>query len=89
MKKSFENALAKARTTSYFVEYSADGVATNPWSGVRVALNSQELTIYSWCRRWYDRYESGRPTEVTVSTYDNMRYLFLSLNQNAYMELLD
>lgn len=93
-KKSYLNAFEKASKTSYFKDYrnaypALDHEGTNPFSGVTVKLNALEATIYEFCMRWYARYEQGMDTECPVSTYDNMRYYFLSLNPHAYMELLD
>jgi hypothetical protein len=88
MKKSFENALAKAKQTPIWKEYTEPGIARNPFSGVEVELNPLELSIYNWCMRWYRNYEYG--TLITpTQTYDNMRYLFCELNSNAYYDLLD
>ena len=93
-KKSYLNALAKASTTSYFVDYTKSNptgtyLRQNPFSTVTCKLNALEATIYDFCLSWYQRYESGMNTEVPVSTYDNMRYYLLDLNVRAYMDLLD
>jgi len=93
IKKSYLNAFDKASKTTYFEDYTTckdfTAIAQNPFSGVEVKLNGLEYTIYQWCVRWYNRYEMGRNTETPVSTYDNMRYYLLSINQEAYMDLLD
>ena len=96
-KKSYLNAFEKASKTSYFYDWrTAPGVteescltAVNPFSGVKVLLDPLEATIYDFCVQWYSRYEEGADTECPVSTYDNMRYYLLYLNQDAYMDLLD
>lgn len=93
-KKSYLNAFEKASKTSYFQDFrnlspALPFKARNPFSGATVELNALEATIYEFCMQWYSRYEYGDDTECPVSTYDNMRYYFLSLNSNAYMELLD
>lgn len=93
-KKSYLNAFEKASKTSYFKDYRNAGVeltltARNPFSGAIVELNALEATIYEFCMQWYSRYEYGDNTEAPVSVYDNMRYYLLSINQRAYMDLLD
>ena len=93
-KKSYLNAFEKASKTSYFQDYrnlspALPFKARNPFSGAIVELNALEATIYEFCMQWYQRYEYGDSTETPVSVYDNMRYYLMSINSNAYMELLD
>jgi hypothetical protein len=89
VQKSFLNALNKAKETTYW-KYCEPFTAQNPFSGVEVELITDlEASIYTWTLKWYSRYEYQMDTEVPVSTYDNMRYLFMALNPSAYMDLLD
>jgi hypothetical protein len=90
-KRSFVRAIREAQNTSYWHEFTSDGVARNPFSGVGVTLNPLELTIAKWCQQWYynDYSRDYSNTEVPVKTYDNMKYFLLDLNSNAYMQLLD
>lgn len=91
LKKSFVNAINKAKTTSYWFECDDEpSFFSNPFfSGEEVVLTGAEASIMLWCQLWYDRYAMGKDTEAPVSTYDNMRYAFLALNPRAYMKLLD
>lgn len=93
IKKSFLSAFKKASRTTYFKDLRKfEGRTfeeTSRFTGITVELNPLEATIYGFCLDWYTRYEQGMDTECPVSTYDNMRYYFLSLNPMAYMELLD
>lgn len=86
--KSYKNALRKAMETVIWTEYTTTLTATNPYSGVQVELNPVEASIYAWCMQWYRNYEHGDML-TPIQTYDNMRYLFLHLNPNAYYDLLD
>ena len=89
---SYQEEFEKASRTTYFKDYKKYpeyGLAINPVSGNTLKLNPLEMTIYSFCMGWYARYESGVDTEEPTSTYDIMRFYFLSLNPNAYFELLD
>ena len=93
-KKSYLNAFEKASTTSYFKDYTKSNpngtfIRENRFGGAICKLNALEATIYDFCNAWYMRYERGMNTEAPVQTFDNMRYYFLSLNQRAYMDLLD
>jgi hypothetical protein len=56
-------------------------------SGVSVFLNSLEGTIYNFCIAWYIRFEQG--TEDNRQLFDDMKMFLLSLNTNAYYDLID
>jgi hypothetical protein len=91
VQKSFLNAYNKAVTKSgIFKSFPVENnySASNPFSGAEVELNGFEYSIFRFCINWYAGYQRGNMA-VPVQTYDNMRYLFLSLNSSAYYDLLD
>ena len=91
VQKSKLNAFNKAVTKSgIFKMYPAENTytASNPFSGAEVELSGFEYSVFAWCIAWYRGYERGQMA-VPVQTYDNMRYLFLELNAEAYYSLLD
>lgn len=91
VQKSFINAYNKAVTKSgIFKSFPVENTytASNPFSGAEVELNGFEFSIFCFCIAWYRRYERGVMV-VPVQAYDNMRYLFLALNAEAYYDLLD
>lgn len=82
------NALLKAQATPFWHLRTTNAIRQNPFSGVKVELTPFEASVYDWCIEWYRRYNAGQmPTPVSV--FDNMRYLFMELNTNAYYDLLD
>ena len=93
VKKSYANALAKAQETSFWkMPKTEENQATNPFSGASENLSAIEKAVYDWTQAWYRRYEAGAvPGKKipAIQTFDNMRYLFMALNQEAYMNLLD
>lgn len=93
VKASFLNALKKAQGTRFWrlVEPVSGYTYTgqNPFSGVEVELSPFEYSVYSFCLRWYSKYEQNGTPPTPISVYDNMRYLFLEINPDAYMDLLD
>jgi hypothetical protein len=89
VKRGSMRGFKKAQNTSYWLFIGNDVIARNPFSGVEVALNSLEATIYGWCVDWYSRYERNVETEAPIQTYDDMKYCLLELNSNAYMDLID
>lgn len=91
VQKSLLNAYNKAVTKSgIFKSFPVENkyTASNPFSGQNVELNGFEYSVFSFCIAWYRGYERGQ-LAVPVQTYDNMRYLFLALNTQAYYDLLD
>ncbi len=87
IKKSYQNALTKAQATIIWKDKDA-GVRANKFSGVVAQLTDLETSIFDWVMVWYALYERGQMvTPVTI--FDNMRYLFLELNPDAYYDLLD
>ena len=86
--KSMKNAIEKAKSTSYWHDMPA-GIARNPFSGEAIELTAEENSLYTWTKGWYMRYCSDMPTQVPVSTYDNVRYYIAAINPTAYMTLLD
>lgn len=100
VKKSYVNAFKKAQSCSYWkpVEYFSVSTAVNPFSGVRVTLDPLETALYTFVKKWERLYNHAidsdifpiqKVTETPVSTFDNMRYFFSTLNPSAYMSLLD
>ena len=93
VKRGYIRGLKKAQNTSYWREFSTDGFAQNPLSGVEVELNALEKTIYNWCACWYHNdYSRNMHTgqfQAPIQAYDDMKYFLLELNRTAYYELLD
>lgn len=87
VKRGSMRGFRKAQEKSYFRLIENYAIAVNPFSGVRVLLNGLEATIYEFCVNWYKRYERG--TETNIQLYDDMKYFFIELNSNAYMDLID
>jgi hypothetical protein len=87
VKRGSMRGFKKAQEKPYFKLYDDDCMATNPFSGVTVCLNGLEATIYSFCTRWYQRFEQGG--ENVIQVYDDMKYFLLEINPDAYMELID
>jgi hypothetical protein len=87
-KGSFMRGLRKAQETKYWQLLTESCLATNPFSGVEVELTGFEASIYEWCLAWYKRYERGIVTPP-VQTYDDMKYILLEINPDAYYDLLD
>jgi hypothetical protein len=88
IKKSYANALAKAQETEFWVFYNEGRIVKNPFSSDMVELTAFQTSLYKWLIRWYARYEHG-VLATPISTYDNMKYLFLEIDPKAYMALLD
>jgi len=87
VKRSYMRGFRKAQDKGYFHLHDTDCLATNPISGVTVCLNGLEATIYSFCYKWYMRYDMGR--EDNRQLYDDMKMFLLSINSNAYYDLID
>jgi len=96
--KSFQNAYREAMKTDYFKKYGSDNIVYNSWSGAPSQLTPLETTIYQWVKAWEQKYNHAvnrgifpitKVTQAPVQAFDNMRYFFSSINQSAYMELLD
>lgn len=89
VQKSQVNALNVAQETDFWHEYpEGEYTGVNIMSGCTVPLTAFEKTVYHWITAWYMRYSSGvMPTAVLH--FDNMRYLFLALNSEAYYDLVD
>jgi hypothetical protein len=84
----FMRGLCKAQATDYWILYSNGGAGRNPFSEVVVELNALQLSIYGWLLNWYRRYERGIMTPP-IQTYDDVKYLFLEIDSNAYYDLID
>ena len=87
-KAGYMRGLRKAQATNYWHLHTEGGDGRNPWSGVAVTLDGLQLSIYEWLLRWYAGYERGIMTPP-VQTYDDVKYLFLEIDSDAYMDLLD
>jgi hypothetical protein len=80
--------LRKAQATDYWTLHANCGAGRNPFSGVIVELNALQLSIYEWLLNWYQRYERGIMTPP-IQTYDDVKYLFLEIDADAYYDLID
>ncbi len=92
--KSYQNAYRKASNTDYFTKFENR-------SGLVVRgnlLTPLESSIYKWVMDWQVRYEYAynnkifpitKATKAPVTTFDDMRYFFSSINPGLYMEILD
>ena len=87
-KAGYMRGLRKAQTAPYFDLIDTPCIAQNPFSGVRVELNPLEATVYNFCMNWYRRYSNG-DMSLPIQTYDDMKYLLLELNTQAYYDLID
>ena len=93
VKRSFMRGLKKAQKTAYWFDYSKSNpdfvfITQNVFGGDDVFLNALEYSIYKWVMTWQERYSIGSLT-TPIQAFDDMRYFFMSLNRQAYMELLD
>lgn len=61
--------------------------AMNPFSGDTVTLNALHYKIYAVVMSLYKEYLNGNGK--VVGEYDRLKYLFLKLNSDAYMRLID
>lgn len=88
-KPMYMRGLRKAQTANYFLLIaSPSNVATNPFSGVSVELNGFEASIYNFLLNWYEGYIVGRE-KLPIQVYDDMKYLLLEINPDAYYDLID
>jgi len=88
-KGGFARGWRKAQQMPYWIEYTDNLIAQNPFSGVKVALTPLEATIYAFCIMWYRQYERGNSQNAPIQTYDDMKYFLLEINPQAYYDLLD
>jgi hypothetical protein len=89
VKKSYIRGLRKAQETSYWKRFTTPEIGVNRFSGVEVNLDDFEATVYNFCMQWCTRYEQGINPEAPIQTFDDMKYLLLEINPNAYFDLLD
>lgn len=89
IKKSLMNALKKAQETLIWRMEVDAGIAQNGYTGVEFNLNAFELSVYRWCASWYSLYSGIGKMVTSIQIYDNMRYLLLAINPDAYYGLLD
>lgn len=61
--------------------------AENPFSGVTVQLNPLGAQLYQLTLQKYRDIERG--LSKNVAEYDRLKYLFLKLFPDAYMDLID
>jgi hypothetical protein len=87
-KAGFMRGLRKAQATDYWRFYQDPETVQNPFSGVEVGLTPFQTTIYKWLLKWYARYEQGIMTPP-IQTYDDVKYLFLDIDADAYFDLID
>ena len=91
VRAGFMRGLKKAQTADFWRLYPEDGVKhlrQNPFSGVEVYLLPFEASVYDFCLNWYASYTRGANI-LPVQTYDDMKYLLLEMNPDAYYALLD
>lgn len=63
-------------------------VRYNRFSGVPADLNEAAAKIYDLIQDMQDKYDRGDPS-FKVQDFDRLRYLFLKLWPDEYMDLLD
>ena len=80
--------LKKAQTAPYWKLYKQPQVAVNPFSGVKAELTGFEYSLYAFCLNWYRRYSNGE-MDLPVQAYDDVKYILLEVNTEAYYDLLD
>lgn len=61
---------------------------TNPFSGDRVKLNSFQANLYDLITETYADLAAGLKP-MPVAKFDRLKYLFLKLDSESYMRLLD
>ena len=66
----------------------------NPYSGAHVDLTALEAILYDFLHIAYSNYERTHQmsycgVKMPIQTYDRTKYLFMKLNNDAYMTLLD
>ena len=84
VKAGFMRGLRKAQETPYWKLFTEPRDAQNPFTGVTRELSGLQASIYTWILLQNARYDS-----VPVQTFDDMRYLFLELEPDAYYDLVD
>jgi hypothetical protein len=91
VEKSYMRGLDKAQATRYWKLFKYSGTATNPYTRVEVELNPLEFSLYTWLMNWYTRYERGgvELAGAPIQAYDDVKYLLLKLNTQAYYDLID
>ena len=78
--------LKKAQETPYWRLFDVGG----EFRGVE--LDYFQMSILNFVKIWENRYNAGMGTSMTgapIQTFDDMRYLFLALDSDAYMQILD
>lgn len=88
VKKGFLRGLKKAQETNYWFLFREDQITTNYFSGVQKQLNGFEYSILNWCLSWYEKYSRGI-VNPPIQTYDDMKYLLLEINSQAYYDFID
>jgi hypothetical protein len=88
VKRGFMRGLRKAQETDYWLLYPQSMVAVNLVSGLEMELDAFEYSIFTWCMHWYARYSRGEMA-VPIQTFDDMKYLLLEINREAYYNLID
>jgi hypothetical protein len=91
VKAGYMRGLKKAQATAYWSLSTNGCIVRNPFSGVEKNLDAFELSLYCWLMRWYARYEDGGPTRAgaPIQAYDDVKYLLLEINADAYYDLID
>lgn len=84
LKKSYQNAIAKIRELG-FTEPPTSQTRTNPYSGQSCELEPLAVMIYDFVTT--RTLVCGQ--HFTQQTWDNCRYVFMTLWPDAYMTLID
>lgn len=84
--KSYQNALRKIHELGYTVG-TESAMRSNPFTGVSRTLEPLAVTLYDFIIREYNAGNVGK--RFPVSTWDNARYLFLTLWSDEYYDLID
>ncbi len=90
--KEMNKALAKAKKTSYWVDYEADKV-THPYTHHEADLSGPERSLYLFLKEWYlrrwDEDYKHLPLELTDEDNGMLHRLFMALRPDDYEGLID
>ncbi len=77
------------------VTVSPDGIATNPVSGYQKSINPFIASLVNWVHETYSTYSWTVGTmhyngnKVAINTFDRVKMLVLSLDDEAYSDFID
>lgn len=78
--------LNKAQTVKYWRLFDEGGIVRG------VELDGFQMSILSFVKLWETRYQAEMGTTLAgapIQTFDDMRYLFMAIDSDAYMTILD